>query len=316
MDEDESQENSQTEEGADETRRQAELSQTPPLRSQAGSDADDDQEEDREEQTTGSLWGHARLPHSVYGNNPPAGGKRMSKQNAVWEVVKHLKEKTADGVVVDAKYTHVCVSTITAAEAGEVGADVDSDGNSLCFCNKLFSLSKTKNCYRSSQATKHCAHFHGETSAAGKALAQRATKNNAHKRDVMEASSHKAGQHKAAQHTSGLRSGAAAQYTITNQELCLGKVARWSVNAVPAAVFIPLHCACCALTYHNTVNFRVTYTPCKISQVELNSPYLRDVFMQYWASGNPDPKCPFLSIYLYKLYLAAEFAVCLPFICP
>lgn len=31
MDEDESQENSQTEEGSDETRRQAELSQTPPL---------------------------------------------------------------------------------------------------------------------------------------------------------------------------------------------------------------------------------------------------------------------------------------------
>jgi hypothetical protein len=148
MDGDESQQNSQTEEGADETSRQVEHSQTPPLRSQAGSDADGDPEEDREEQTTGSLWGHARLPHSVYGNNPPAGGKRMSKQNAVWEVVKHLKEKTADGVVVDAKYTHVCVSPITAAEAGEVGADVDSDGNSLWFCNKLFSLSKTKNCYR------------------------------------------------------------------------------------------------------------------------------------------------------------------------
>jgi hypothetical protein len=29
--------------------------------------------------------------------------------------------------------------------------------------------------------------------------------------------------------------------------------------------------------------------------------------MQYWTAGNPDPKCPFLTIYLYKLYLAAEY---------
>ena len=100
----------------------------------------------------------------MYDNNPPEGGKRMSKQNAVWEVVKHLKDKTADGVVVDVKYTDVCASPITVAEAGEVGADVDSDGNSLWFCNKLFSLSKTKNCCRSSQTSKHCAHFHGATS--------------------------------------------------------------------------------------------------------------------------------------------------------
>ncbi len=68
----------------------------------------------------------------------------MSKQNVVWEVVKHLKEKTDDGVVVDVKYTHVCVSPITSTEAGEVGVDVDSDGNSLWFCDKVFSLSKTK----------------------------------------------------------------------------------------------------------------------------------------------------------------------------
>lgn len=144
-----------------------------------------------------------------------------------------------------------------------------------------------------SQATKHCGHFHPETSAAGKSLAERATKNNAHKRVVMEASSYKAGQHKEAQHTSaprsgaatsGPRSGAAAEYTITNQELCIGKVARWSVNTVPTAAFIALYSACCALTYDNTVHFRVMYTPCIISQVELNSPYLRDVFMQYWAS--------------------------------
>ena len=64
----------------------------------------------------------------------------MSKQNAVWEVVKHLKEKTADGVVVDAKYTHVCVSPITAVEAGEVEADVDSDGNSFLLCHRRITI--------------------------------------------------------------------------------------------------------------------------------------------------------------------------------
>jgi len=156
-------ENSQKDAAADETSRQTECSQTPQLRSDRGSDDDDDKEDEREEQTSGSLWGHARLPPSVYGNNPPPGGKRMGKANAVWEVVKHLKERTVDGEVVDAKYSHVCISPITAAEAGEQGPDVDSHGNSLWFCNKLFSLSKTKNCYRSSQATKHCGQFHGET---------------------------------------------------------------------------------------------------------------------------------------------------------
>ena len=58
----------------------------------------------------------------------------MGKANAVWEVVKHLKERTVDGEVVDAKYSHVCISPITAAEAGEQGPDVDSHGNSLWFC--------------------------------------------------------------------------------------------------------------------------------------------------------------------------------------
>ena len=219
-------ENSQKDAATDETSRQTERSQNPQLRSDRGSDDDDDKEDEREEQTSGSLWGHARLPPSVYGNNPPPGGKRMGKANAVWEVVKHLKERTVDGEVVDAKYSHVCISPITAAEAGEQGPDVDSHGNSLWFCNKLFSLSKTKNCYRSSQATKHCGQFHGETSAAGKAIRERASKNNAQKRNVMEASSHKAGPHNtSAQNTSGARSGAAAsgprtgaaaQYTITN----------------------------------------------------------------------------------------------------
>ena len=73
---------SQTEAAADATSRNPERSQTPDLNalgSVGGSDADDDKEEDREEQTTGSLWGHTRLPPSVYGNNPPSGGKRVSK---------------------------------------------------------------------------------------------------------------------------------------------------------------------------------------------------------------------------------------------
>ena len=96
-----------------------------------GSDGEDDKDEDREEQTSGTVWGHARLSRSVYGNNPTTGGKRQSKPNEVWDVVKQLKEKTADGVVVDTKYTHVCVSSITTTEAGELGADVDSDSNSL-----------------------------------------------------------------------------------------------------------------------------------------------------------------------------------------
>ena len=58
------------------------------------------------------------------------------------------------------------------------------------------------------------------------------------------------------------------------------------------------------------MHFRVTYTKTKISQSELNSPYLREVLQQYWVSNvNPPAKCPFLSMYLYKLYLTAEFAV-------
>ncbi len=63
---------------------------------------------------------------------------------------------------------------------------------------------------------------------------------------------------------------------------------------------------------------RVTYTSTKISQAELNSKYLREVLLQYWVSNaKPAAACPFLSIYLYKLYLAAEFAVsaCCRFAC-
>ncbi len=139
-----SERNSQSEADTDELRRHAQYSQTPPLRSEVVSDADDETEEHREEETSGTLWGHPRLPRSVYDNNAAVADKRKSKTNAVWDVVKHLKEHTVDGVVEDTKYTHVCVSPITTTDAGDVGADIESDGNSLWFCNKLFSLSKTK----------------------------------------------------------------------------------------------------------------------------------------------------------------------------
>jgi hypothetical protein len=96
-------------------------------------------------------------------------------------------------VVVDAKYSYVYISSITAAETGEQGPDVDIHGDSLWFWNKFFSLSKTKNWYRSSQATKHCNQFHGETSGTGKSIGEITSQNNVRKRNVMEASSQKTG---------------------------------------------------------------------------------------------------------------------------
>ena len=109
-----------------------------------------------------------------------------------------------------------------------------------------------------------------------RAVSKRAAKDDLQKSTVMEAVSGKPGH----------RSGAALTYSISREEMCLGKMARW-----------------------------MTYTPSKISQSELNSKYLRDVLQQYWVSNfNPPAKCPFLSIYLYKLYLAEEFATMIRFI--
>ena len=63
MDEDESQENSQTEEEIGGPNSQELYSQTPPLpstlRTEGGSDDEDDKEE---EQTSGTVWGHPRYP--------------------------------------------------------------------------------------------------------------------------------------------------------------------------------------------------------------------------------------------------------------
>ena len=66
LDEGASATNSQSEADVGERSGQPQQSQTPPLRSAVASDADDEKEEDREEETSGTLWGHASLPQSVY----------------------------------------------------------------------------------------------------------------------------------------------------------------------------------------------------------------------------------------------------------
>ena len=80
MDEDKSEQNSQTETVGDEPRSQEQHSRTPPLtcgqevqsdtalQTEGGSDDKDDKEEDREEQTSGTVWGHGHLSRSVYGS--------------------------------------------------------------------------------------------------------------------------------------------------------------------------------------------------------------------------------------------------------
>ena len=75
LDEGASATNSQSEADVGEHSGHPQQSQTPPLRSAVASDTDDEKEEDREGETSGTLWGHARLPQSVYGNNPSATGK-------------------------------------------------------------------------------------------------------------------------------------------------------------------------------------------------------------------------------------------------
>ncbi len=69
-------------------------------------------------------WGHASLPTAVYDNNPVARGTK----DVVWQNVKYLKMHTTHGTTVHNKYTHVCVATITAEQAGEDGDDQDDDG--------------------------------------------------------------------------------------------------------------------------------------------------------------------------------------------
>jgi len=161
----------------------------------------------------GKEWGHAALPTAVYGNNPVGRG---TKAHAVWQNVKYLKMHTAHGTTVDKKYTHVCVTRITAEQAGEDGEDEDDDGQWRFFCNKLLICQKGKTCYKTTMATAHIKR-HGQQTEAGKALGKRAERDNAQKSAVMEAASAQQGQ----------RSGAALSYSISREELCLGKMARW-----------------------------------------------------------------------------------------
>ena len=42
----------------------------------AGRGRSDDEDDKEEEQTSGTVWGHAHLSRSVYGNNPQSGVSR------------------------------------------------------------------------------------------------------------------------------------------------------------------------------------------------------------------------------------------------
>jgi len=181
-------------------------------RSQVEEDGEDDGESES------GMWGHSPLPEHVHGNNPAQLSKARGSPNPVWELVKHIKSRYAHGTRIDCKWTHVCVAPITAKEAREKGDDVDSDGAPRWHCNSLFKLQLTPNgkCYRTSCVSEHVKR-HGTNTEVGRSLAKRAAEGNAAKSKVMEASATK----------SGHRSGAAALYTITSEQLCLGKMARW-----------------------------------------------------------------------------------------
>jgi hypothetical protein len=187
------------------------------VRTEEHSSQVDDYGEDDGESDSG-LWGHSPLPQHVHGNNPAELSKTRGLPNPVWELVRHIKSRYAHGTRIDCKWTHVCVAPITAKEAREEGDDVDSDGAPRWHCNSLFNLKLTPkgNCYRTSCVTEHVKR-HGTNSEVGRSLEKRAAEGTALKSNVMEASASK----------SGHRSGAAALYTITSEQLCLGKMARW-----------------------------------------------------------------------------------------
>lgn len=183
----------------------------------AGNQDSEEENHEEEEDQTGNSWGHAKLPGDVYGSSPFLKSGR-NKQHVVWDDVKFLKKHTAQGTTVHEKYTHVCVARITAAKAGEEGEDEDGEGNWRWYCNKLLKLRKGKNCYNTTQATAHIKK-HGDGTEAGKALCTRAEKDNTHRGAVMEAASSKT--------KAGQPSGAALTYSISREEMCIGKMARW-----------------------------------------------------------------------------------------
>ncbi len=154
------------------------------------------------------------MPRDVYANNPFVL-KRGNQPHVVWDEVKFLKKHTANGTTVDQKYTHVCLTRITSAKAVQEGEDEDEEGNWIWYCNKLFSLKKGKTCYNTSQAANHIK-MHGDTTKAGKALGKRADTENEHKGAVKEAATCRHGQ----------PSGAVKTYSISRDEMCLGKMVR------------------------------------------------------------------------------------------
>ncbi len=81
-----------------------------------------------EAEQVGISWGHAKLSGDVYGNSLFSGNVR-NKQHVVWDVVKLLKKHTTQGTTENERYTHVCVTRITAEGTDEEGEDEDGEGN-------------------------------------------------------------------------------------------------------------------------------------------------------------------------------------------
>ena len=110
------------------------------------------------------------------------------------------------------------MARITDSKADEEGEDADGEGNWRWYCNKLLKLRKGKNCYNTTQATAHIKK-HGDGTETVKALCTRAEKDNTHRGTVMEAASSKT--------NAGQSSGAALTYSISREEMCIGKMTRW-----------------------------------------------------------------------------------------
>ena len=183
-------------------------------------------EEDGEEDCEIGLWGHSPLTQHVHDNNQTESSKTRGSSNPVWELVKHIKSRFSHGTRIDCKWTHVCVVPITVKGVREKGDDVDSEGPPHWHCNQLFTLKLTSfgKCYRTSCVTEHVKRkWTGPSpnvlskTEVGRALSKRAAQGNAHKSKVMEASVTKSGHH----------SDSASLYTITSEQLCLVKMARW-----------------------------------------------------------------------------------------
>jgi hypothetical protein len=128
-----------------------------------------------------------------------------------------MKKHTAK-VLQSTRSIHMSVARLTAAKAGEEGEDEDGEGNWSWYCNKLLKLRKGKNCYNTTQATAHIKKS-GDGTETGKTLCTLSEKDNTHRGTVMEAASSKT--------KAGQSSGAALTYSISREEMCIGKMAHW-----------------------------------------------------------------------------------------